>query len=1001
MQDPLMRRTIVIGLGGAGKLILTHLKRLMIDTYGIVPPCVKFLAMDTDAGPVTVQSNLSGQPVQLSPDEFLYMKVDQPRAFIESSENVNRWFVKPLPAGAIHNGAGAIRQVGRVAFFANHNAFRRSIDKIVSALQHQSLKVQMQNARAELGAKTDFELSENMEIYACGSLAGGTGSGTFLDVGIILRDMMPRAIISGFFLLDWVYRDKAFANRVAGNAYAALTELDYLQSVKFENDSLSPYRKGETQYAVQYGDQERRIAEPPYSLVHLVDGRNEVGENIGGVADLCDAAAHAMFLSIGSMGVAVTSVVDNLLPHIHIDPPRIWRGRNARYSSFGVSSLYYPAMELWRQHSARVALDLCTRALAEARDSSVFGAARVQSIQGIQADVDRYFQVELGVRRPNVAMRIASFPSWAEFLVQDFELADPEFPSMLRFKLENMESEIESTAEEQDRTQARPFADETQATLKNRLKGIEQNPALDDIYYGNWVQSASDYLHGLREEVSREFNETQERISQKSQNAAALLDMAKRTKYHRFWGGGRKKAAKNYETEINAYLQFRRNAAALQIEMEFLDTLLGVLEGSRSSTKDRSNELEEALNRASRYLLNVENRESKNLAAIKAKPNQVLLGNGSIVVDKDYEHLPLDQIFNVDYEDFKLVRGIHNPSNYLDVHRRGSTELPELFLDYCRERCQGICRFGAWDALDAIDVKRHEEKGEPRGDYINREIDNLFRLGAPLWSFNKSALSEVQQLQYAHILNIGLNSQEMGMQHFNPYVVAAQAKYNLPHDASYSSTGDPYTIWFINYAAALPTYLLTDHNQKRNRYYEEMTPTYHIDPKFEMEAPDLFPVNDLEARVLRVLGMAIVKGIDVILDEKLPKGHKFWCKEEDVLKEYFGDPLTWHLFRDMYDDVLADHNGRSTGSLLTILEKGLRAKVQKILAEEGAEGLKSMVEEHISKTRTKLENRDFSRLISARLTYRELKELEKFLDRRWYRMDIDSYISGEVKRDFQ
>ena len=103
---PRLKRTILIGLGGAGKLILTHLKRLFIDEYNVLPPSIKLLSLDTDDNSIFVRSALNETQYSLNDREFLYLKVDQPTDFIKNS-SVNRWFIKPLPASSIAHGAGA------------------------------------------------------------------------------------------------------------------------------------------------------------------------------------------------------------------------------------------------------------------------------------------------------------------------------------------------------------------------------------------------------------------------------------------------------------------------------------------------------------------------------------------------------------------------------------------------------------------------------------------------------------------------------------------------------------------------------------------------------------------------------------------------------------------------------------------------------------------------------------------------------------------------------
>lgn len=350
MANTEFRRTLIIGLGGSGQQILVHLKRMFMDTFGTIPPSIKLLALDTDSARVRITSGLSDKEYTLDSEEYFHLKVENPQDFIPGM--VAKWFVEPVPVGAITNGAGAIRQNGRLAFFSNLDKIQPRFDKLLTGLKDMDLPRRMREA--------GFTLSENTEeIYVCGSLAGGTGSGTFLDVGILLRKAMPNAVIHGFFLLNWIYRNKAFAFRVGGNVYAALSELDDLQSISYGTPGFVPYE-------VKYGEDTIRVTSPPYTLFHLIDGRNEIGQNIDDVQRLCDVVANGIFLSTGIMGKPVTSAVDNLLSHINVAKPRIWGGRYARYSSLGVSSMYYPARELHRQAAAQGALNLCQMALGVA-----------------------------------------------------------------------------------------------------------------------------------------------------------------------------------------------------------------------------------------------------------------------------------------------------------------------------------------------------------------------------------------------------------------------------------------------------------------------------------------------------------------------------------------------------------------------------------------------------------------------------------------------------------
>ena len=137
--------------------------------------------------------------------------------------------------------------------------------------------------------------------------------------------------------------------------------------------------------------------------------------------------------------------------------------------------------------------------------------------------------------------------------------------------------------------------------------------------------------------------------------------------------------------------------------------------------------------------------------------------------------------------------------------------------------------------------------------------------------------------------------------------------------------------------------------------------------------------------------MAIVPGIDVVLDDyqrpKGERGHVFTCAADAVRQLNFGLPMSWSEFRTLYADV------SNSAPLRKALADILKAKVASIPEAE----LQECIKAHIEKVKQRLGDRDFSRLVSARLTYREIKYLESFLEpvhKNGFGRDIGTYISG-------
>jgi DNA-directed RNA polymerase subunit F len=977
MPNPEFRKTVLIGLGGAGQLMVLSLKRLFMDAFGVVPPSIKLLSLDTDSSDISVQSITTGKTYTFDPNEFLHMEVSQPQEFIESGGAVGDWFVKPIPVGAITNGAGAVREVGRLALFFHINDIQIRIDRIVTSLNDNRLPMLMQNAQRELGASTNFRLSEKKpEIYICGSLAGGTGSGTFLDMGILMRHVMPEAIIQGFFLLGWPYRHKAFANRVPGNVYAALCELDNLQSIMYGMPGFVPY-------SVEYGKQKVEVRQSPYSLFNLIDGRNQEGENIDNVNDLCDTLATAIFLSAGEMGEQVSSVIDNLLKLIHVPNPTIWKKKVAGYSSLGVSSIYYPAPELHRCVAMANALKLCREALSEAKLEQTGDMRGADRSEAIDREIDILIN-HLTLTRSYVQTKVCPFNGDLAFEVEKFEMADP---GLLPGKLQGEQKALETALQKAFENHGRSFISSSLEVVQEKLSELERDDTKDTRYRVNWINQFCDRIQAWDQEASEEITEKLTEIDQQKKATENLFDIVTKSRYIPMLGGARKSAAAKWSESVLNLLKVIKKTKTLECERKFYDGVLRKLQEKRPAVTPGASEVEQALDATERSLRSAVAGAENTIKRLRAKRTQILLGNGNIVAirgendRRQDESIMIDKIF-VSYTSFKEDMGIKTAEHYLKVCQEGPEKLVSLFSDYCLKKLGYLTDFSVIQAMETFG------KHDPEG-YMEEQVKHLFRLSSPLWSYQSGKMNAVQNLRYDNILSVGIERSEEGQEQLRKIVDRIRASYSIKSDHTFSLTNDKYRIWLLNYAAALPLYLMNGLQQTKKQYEEEITPTYHIDKYFEMNAPDLFPVDDEENVALRVLGMAIVPGIDVVRDEYLrPKGgrgHKFTCDAEPVEELTYGEPMVWYLFREMYEGVHRDP------TLLKILTAELAKKINSMDKEE----VRTKIKAHVDKLQTRLATRDFNRLISARLTYREVKELEQFLSPRGYAMDIDRYIGGQ------
>jgi len=254
--------TIAIGLGGTGQWVLTYLKKNLLDTFGEVPSTVKLLGFDTtsekaEASVLTEQSEQREQRAQvgnvtLGPGEFVYLggNIRKTCEEIERDKHAHphlsswlqaKYYLQSTDDDAfeIAKGAGQKRQFGRMAVF-HDLAQGENSSKILGKIQQAFEDVKRAN-----------EKRQPVEIYLVASLAGGTGSGMFIDIAHIARKIAaivgdPFAL-RGFLVLPNAFNSVISLQGVLPNAFAAMRELNRFMMVFnrdypmfYADDALSP-----------------------------------------------------------------------------------------------------------------------------------------------------------------------------------------------------------------------------------------------------------------------------------------------------------------------------------------------------------------------------------------------------------------------------------------------------------------------------------------------------------------------------------------------------------------------------------------------------------------------------------------------------------------------------------------------------------------------------------------------------------------------------------------
>lgn len=218
--------TLVVGLGGVGIDAL-------LETKGLVQrSCresgrVKYLAIDADLESQFRRSSPDTGSVGLDREKGEWVLLNPPAApfgIKELPEYIRSWLdMSVAPLADVH-GAGGMRQQGRLRLFCN-------IQQVVDAVRH---------ALASMLWAPRWSM---VRIFVMAGVGGGTGSGTFLDLAYIARqlafDLAPNNGIgvNGYLFLpetNAIVTPDHIADYLKVNAYTALQELDSCMNLEEE-----------------------------------------------------------------------------------------------------------------------------------------------------------------------------------------------------------------------------------------------------------------------------------------------------------------------------------------------------------------------------------------------------------------------------------------------------------------------------------------------------------------------------------------------------------------------------------------------------------------------------------------------------------------------------------------------------------------------------------------------------------------------------------------------
>jgi hypothetical protein len=367
---------IVIGIGGTGKWVITDLKRIFLEKEGKIPDNVSLLAFDLigqesppikrsifdlergEKRDVTINFSDKETPefynfseywaraifdiqegrIQQRSDIYEWLKEDDAKAYNLSESELNST-----------GGAGQRRQTSRVSLFLH-------APKIYSKIR---------DAVFQLGGS--LKGNQMLQIFVVGSLAGGTGCGTFIDfANMIYKAIDDRgrastpSIVYGIFLLprgfEGISPSRGERALMESNCFAAFREM---LRFMFVYDNVINYRGL---------DEVNTGGVRLFDVCYIIDGSQVAGEsgsNLKPYEGICPAIADFIMLNV-TEEMSPLNQVTNLTTQIgsQIGNAQDNPMEAQIYSTFGIYKYIFDVEEIKKSFAHELAIQIFNELLA-------------------------------------------------------------------------------------------------------------------------------------------------------------------------------------------------------------------------------------------------------------------------------------------------------------------------------------------------------------------------------------------------------------------------------------------------------------------------------------------------------------------------------------------------------------------------------------------------------------------------------------------------------------
>ena len=815
-------RTLYVGLGGTGVRAILRAKQCFMDSYGEIPPMVTFLAIDTDKGiRDKFLTSRHGEIVKLEENEICFCGIVGSALDIYRNHLTQfQWLPKrnvPFLSNLRNTGAGQVRSSGR--FLARHNAVE--ISKRVAS------KVAEIGRPLPLGSRFAYDTNKDGVEYptivnVVGSVAGGTGSGTFLDMLVLiaktLRDSGLSYRINPCMVLPAVFRHIApgpASENVFQNSYGAIRELDYLYHLPKDNQNV-----------IDFGFDKVYYLDEGIGDTYLFNNTNKAGVVFQNIDDIADSIGRCMFLPSNE----VDSVKDNTG---NVSFVYNIQNKEAHYVSAGSAEIVYDNQAVGNVIAKGIVAQICdelgkSSSLDALKEVNAWTISEAVAIQEHDADLltdsilAKYAPFSVIIDKEADANTVTSnifAGAEAENVLQEARNNETN-------KLANVKAELDKKLQE----------------ILNTQNGIGAAKA--------FLESLLDNVANCKEEMNKEAYELQQILAYEVDWNAEISTL--RTGFFKFFN---KDAAEVLQQRIVDYIAQKRDLLrhkwAIQFFTDF-ETFVG-----------------ELLEKINVFKVNVDavvKRQRREISRIQ----QLARSSSNFQI-----YLHSDDVDRFELPSVSETSALFRSTNPIyDLIEKSEEELNNVLFGFAKEH---------QTVIQAVNVSIEQKMSGMPDDELKAIFRKVKEMSSPLWATNTQGyLDHAQEL--TTVFTIGVYDQSKGIIKEN-YIDEFTLGSCVPTFASTYNT-DRITFFQSQcYSPAyavnnMPGYM----RDAEEKYKQESYPVYYLDEKWNqrmiVEGFDIMPKQEAD-KVLPNWVNAIVYGF--IKYDESQKSYIIESEQGDIL----------------------------------------------------------------------------------------------------------------------